>query len=72
MEVRSKAEVEQEIEDCAMQVVELQREVSELEDQRDGPVPPADLEDQIRLRSAALTEAQARWEASKAEAESAV
>ena len=68
---RSKAEVEQEINDCALDVVALQKDIYELEQQRDGPEPPADLEDQIQLKSDALKEAQARWEASKAEAETA-
>jgi hypothetical protein len=68
---RSKTEVEQEIEDYALEVVGLQKDLYELEQQRDGPEPPADLEDQIRLTSDALKEAQARWAASKAEAESA-
>ena len=69
---RSKAEVEQELEDCALQVVELQKDVSELEEQREGQEPPADLEDQIQRKSEALKDAQARWDALKAEAESAV
>jgi hypothetical protein len=71
MSDRSTAEVEQEIQDYAMEVVALQKDVFELEQQRDGPEPPADLEDQIRLRSDDLKKAQARWAASKAEAESA-
>jgi hypothetical protein len=69
---RSKAEVESELEDCALQVVELQKDVAELEEQRGGSGPPADLEDQIRRKSDELKDAQARWEALKAEAESAV
>jgi hypothetical protein len=67
---RSKAEVEQELEDCALQVVELQKDVFELEQQREGPAPPADLEDQIQRKSDALKDAQARWDTLKAEAES--
>jgi hypothetical protein len=67
---RSKAEVEQELEDCGIQVVELQKDVFELEQQREGPAPPADLEDQIQRKSAALKDAQARWDALKAEADS--
>jgi hypothetical protein len=68
---RSKAEVEQELEDCGLQVVELQKDVSELEEERDGAAPPADLEERIRGKSDALKEAQARWDALKAEADSA-
>ena len=67
---RSRAEVEQELEGCALQVVEFQKDVFELEQQRDGAAPPADLEDQIQRKSAALKDAQARWDALKAEAES--
>jgi len=65
---RSRAEVEQELEGCALQVVELQKDVFELEQQREGPGPPADLEDQIERKSEALKDAQARWDALKAEA----
>jgi hypothetical protein len=68
---RSKAEVEQEIAECGMQVVRLQKDVFGLEQQREGPEPPADLEDQIRQKSDELKEAQGRWAALKAEAESA-
>jgi hypothetical protein len=64
------AQVEQELEGCAIQVVQLQKDVFELEQQREEPDPPADLEDQIRRKSAELKEAQARWDALKAEAES--
>ena len=67
---RSKAEVEQELEGCAMQVIEFQKDISELEQQREGPEPPADLEDQIQRKAEALKDAQARWDALKAEAES--
>jgi hypothetical protein len=69
MGTRSKAEVEQELEGCAMQVIELQKDVFELEQQREGPEPPANLEDQIQRKSDALKDAQARWDALKAEAE---
>jgi hypothetical protein len=68
---RSKAEVEQELEGCAMQVIEFQKDVFELEQKREGPEPPAHLEDQIQRKSDALKDAQARWDALKAEAESA-
>ena len=67
---RSKAEVEQELEGCAMQVIEFQKDVFELEQQREGPDAPPDLEDQIRRKSDALRDAQARWDALNAEAES--
>ena len=67
---RSKAEVEQELEGYALQVIEFQKDVFELEQQREGPEPPADLEDQIQRKSDALKDAQARWDALKAEAES--
>ena len=67
---RSKVEVEQELEGCAMQVIELQKDVFELEQQREGPAAPADLEDQIQRKSDALKEVQARWDALKAEADS--
>jgi hypothetical protein len=67
---RSKAEVERELEDCAMQVVGLQKDVFELEQQREDSAPPADLEEQIRTKSDALKALQARWDALKAEAES--
>jgi hypothetical protein len=60
---RSKAEVE----DCAMQVIEFQKDVFELEQQREAPGAPTDLEDKIRRKSDALKEAQARWDALKAE-----
>jgi hypothetical protein len=70
MAKRSKVEVEQELESCAMQVIELQKDVFELEQQREGSAPPADLEDQIQRKSDALKDAQARWDALKAEAES--
>jgi hypothetical protein len=69
---RSKAEVEKELEACALEVVEFQKDVAELEEQREGPDPPAGLEEQIQSKSDALKDAQARWEALKAEAESAV
>jgi hypothetical protein len=69
MAKRSRTEVEQELEGCAMQVVEFQKDVFELEQQRGGPEPPADLEDQIQRKSDALKDAQARWDALKAEAE---
>jgi hypothetical protein len=67
---RSRVEVEKEIEDCALQIVEFQKDVSELEQQREEPEPPADLEDQIQRKSDAVKDAQARWSALKAEAES--
>jgi hypothetical protein len=67
---RSKAEVEQELQDCALQVVEFQKDVFELEQQREEPEAPAELEDQIQRKSDALKDAQARWDALKAEAES--
>jgi hypothetical protein len=67
---RSKAEVEKELEDCAMEVIEFQKDVFELEQQREGPEPPPDLEDQIQRKTDALKDAQARWETVKAEAES--
>jgi hypothetical protein len=68
---RSKVEVQKELEDCALHVVELQKEVFELEQQREGAEPPADLEDQIQRKSETLKDAQARWEALKAEEEAA-
>jgi hypothetical protein len=67
---RSKAEVEQELEDSTLQVVQLQKDVFELEQQREGPAPPTDLEDQIQRKSDELKAAQARWDALKAESES--
>ena len=67
---RSKAEVEQELERCGLEVIELQKDVSELEQQREGPDVPADLEDQIQRKTDALRDAQARWDALKAEADS--
>jgi hypothetical protein len=67
---RSKAEVEQELEDSAMQVVQLQKDVFELEQQREGSAPPTDLEDQIRRKSDELKDVQARWDALKAESDS--
>ena len=70
MAERSTAEVEHEFEDCTLEVVQLQKDVFELEQQREGPEPPADLEDQIRRKSDEVKEAQARWAALKAEAES--
>ncbi len=68
---RSQAEVEQELQGCALQVVEFQKDVFELEQQREGPEPPANLEDQIQRKSDALKDDEARWEALSAEAESA-
>jgi hypothetical protein len=70
MASRPKAEVQQELEDCAMQVVALQKDVFELEQQREESAPPADLEDQIRSKSEELKGAQDRWAALKAEAAS--
>jgi hypothetical protein len=67
---RSKAEVEQELKGCGLEVIELQKDISELEQQREGPDAPADLEDQVRRKSDALKDAQARWDALKAEADS--
>jgi hypothetical protein len=67
---RSKAEVELELEGCAMQVIEFQKDVFELEQKREGQDAPPDLEDQIQRKSDALRDAQARWDALKAEAES--
>jgi len=67
---RSRAEVEQELESCALQVVELQKDVFELEQQREEPEPPADLDDQIRRKSDALKDAQGRWDALQVEAKS--
>ena len=64
---RSTAEVKQELEDRARQVVRLQKDIFELEQQREGPEPPADLEDQIRGKSTELEDAQAQWAATKAE-----
>jgi hypothetical protein len=69
---RSKAEVEQELENSAAEVVELQKAVFELEQQREGSAPPADLEDQIQSKSDALKVAQARWDTLKAEAATSV
>jgi hypothetical protein len=68
---RTRAEVEQELEGCARQVVALQKDVFELEQQREDQTPPADLEEQIRCKSDELKDVQARWDALKAEAESA-
>jgi len=70
MATRSRAEVEQELESCGLQVVRLQKEVFELEQQRAGSAPPADLEDQIQRKSDELKDVQSRWDALKAEAES--
>ena len=67
---RSKAEVEQELEGCGLEVIELQKDISELELQREGPDAPADLEDQIQRKTDALKDAQSRWDALKAEADS--
>lgn len=69
---RTKAEVAQEVETCALDVIALQKEIYELEQRRDEADPPPDLEDQIRVKSDALKEAESRWAASKAEAEAAV
>jgi hypothetical protein len=67
---RSKAEVEQELEECAIQVIEFQKDVFELEQQREAPGAPLRPEDQIQRKSDALKDAQARWDALKAESES--
>jgi len=71
MASRPKNEVEKELKDCGMQVVRLQKDVYDLEQQREGPAPPADLEDQIRRKSDELRDVQGRWDALKAEADSA-
>ena len=42
---------------ATLQVVEFQKDVFELEQQREGPEPPADLEDQIQRKSDALKDA---------------
>lgn len=68
---RTKDEVERELEQCAEDVVQLQKDASELEQQREGPEPPSDLDEQIRRKSEELTAAEERWTALKAEADAA-
>jgi hypothetical protein len=67
---RTKAEQEQDVEDCAIEVVQLQKDVYELEQQREDRAPAADLDAQIERKSSDLKDAQARWNALKAEASS--
>jgi hypothetical protein len=67
---RSRAEIEQNLEDSALQVVQLEKDIYELEQKREAPGPPADLDDQIRRKTDELKAAQAAWAALKAEAES--
>jgi hypothetical protein len=64
---RSRAEVEREVKQCALEVVQLQKDAFELEQQRDGPEPPSDLDEQIRRKADELKVAQDRWSALKAE-----
>jgi hypothetical protein len=67
---RLKTKVEQDVEDCALEVVQLQKDVYELEQNREDRAPAAELDEQIQRKSSALKDAQARWNALKAEAES--
>jgi hypothetical protein len=70
MAERSRAEVEQDLEDSAQQVVLLEKDIYELEQKRQEPEPSADLDDRIRRKTDELKDAQAAWAALKAEAES--
>ena len=68
---RSRVEVERELELSAVEVVRLQKDAFELEQQREGPEPPSDLDEQIRRKSDELKAAQERWTTLKAEADAA-
>jgi hypothetical protein len=69
---RSRADVERELEQSAVAVVQLQKDTYELEQQREGPEPPADLDEQIRRKTDELKAAQERWTVLKAEADTSV
>jgi hypothetical protein len=68
---RSKSDIEREIEECAVQVVQLQKDAFELEQQAEGSEPPADLAAQIQRKADELKGAEARHAALRAEAASA-